>query len=1140
MKTAITVLTRNDDKPAGKFIKLAKDGTPRKRVASHTGVYTAHPRVITGETPAQILDNFSTTLAALQEHQCIILGHATNAGMSEYRIIPADKLDANDPRPTGLRMIDGIPTCARLKENFTPSRIQLLDYDPHHKMPTAWRGWSESERWQQFTGAVPEFEGAARLVVPSSSGRVLLPDGSPAFGKDGGMHTYVVMPDMDTDALDLLRTRLEVRLWASGLGYTKQSKSGATLKRTLFDTAVFSNSREVFDAPPRLGPGLTLAPLNASVHHGTEARLLPEPDAQESKRFTEATGARLVQRKASSNPGSPATASVERVCIESYDLRLGTVIDTEKGRMTVRKFIESGHEKLRCQATFRESTSWNGILRRLNSGLAVLFDNGTGVLHKISSDADDVPASLPDALAALERAPACNAHALASACLIRHFWRVPLQMSADALVSNMANRNAGIERKALASLAEWLERKARHAATDAVTIDPRALPERVDYRRVSSACAALAAIRERGDHVAIVRGRHASGKTQHILRPLALDHHAVIGIAPRVSLVADLAKRLKLDSYHDRAAPFSQSLALCINSITNERLANAVDEPDVVLVDEAARIIKETHSPFSTMKKAARSVWDKLCTVINQSRLTVLADADFSTADVLMVTDSVPRRRIVVYEIEAGAIDKSATIGAADDVNVALDAALASDDLPVLVQADSATLVASEAARINLMYPHLKVLAVHQADGIATAGSKAAKALLEDIDKACQQYDVLLLSPTVESGVSLNVAHFKRHFALYSGCVEPSAFVQMLHRDRCAANWHIGIMGHGFQSRPESFAAALNGLAANQRLVINETGSNAAVTPATAYDRDCCRVLSRSASQRNRYACGLWHQLEARGWNVQRGACVPGARDRAKDIKKVRSDALSDAKTGAILTAPDRAADDVKRLKEKQRITPEESAMVARYDVRKATGHGHDCGDVRPEQVEHWQDGRLESQARNFEALGTDPDRAERDARDIDADVPVALRSYETARAAGLRALFDALGLDSETGAGEMTETGALEAFNRLKGTDEAAALASAGICHFERTPAYPMRWVSDALKKLGLWLTSQGKRRRYSIAQGESRTATGKLKALGWDAMKAICDARRSGRTSAYNIYRDGICDLPSATSFAIMGGVA
>ena len=68
-------------------------------------------------------------------------------------------------------------------------------------------------------------------------------------------------------------------------------------------------------------------------------------------------------------------------------LQLDTVIDTEKGSMTLGEFWISTHKKLRCEATFRpESNSQAALLSRFGNGVPFLFDQGSRTKYLVADD----------------------------------------------------------------------------------------------------------------------------------------------------------------------------------------------------------------------------------------------------------------------------------------------------------------------------------------------------------------------------------------------------------------------------------------------------------------------------------------------------------------------------------------------------------------------------------------------------------------------------------------------------------------------------------------------------------------------------------------------------------------------------------
>ena len=150
-----------------------------------------------------------------------------------------------------------------------------------------------------------------------------------------------------------------------------------------------------------------------------------------------------------------------------------------------------------------------------------------------------------------------------------------------------------------------------------------------------------------------------------------------------------------------------------------------------------------------------------------------------------------------------------------------------------------------------------------------------------------------------------------------------------------------------------------------------------------------------------------------------------------------------------------------------------------------------------------------------------------------------AARSLARPAQAGLvdasRALFAAAGLNPDTGAGTVTNATALAAWQALAGTDTARALERHRIARFEKKPpAYPVRWLNQALNKFGLDLEAgernripvdmplkeevfrphvdQSREQRYTIRREPSKDKAGvRMAHPGWNLMQQYHEARQA-----------------------------
>ncbi|MBZ4194210.1 MAG: hypothetical protein LAE24_07885 [Candidatus Contendobacter sp.] len=1070
-----------------------------------------------GDNPQEALLQLRALTAHFQPHQAILLSVNPLAGLEPYRILPLQLLarrlgEPETSRPTGIYNIDGRPTCARIKENFTPSRLILLDADPDPEAPEHLRDLTDEDRWNTLVNAVPEFSGAARLTIPSSSGRVFLPNGGRAFPESAGTHTYLVLArELLPEELSALRIRLEVRLWAAGLGYIKPSATGASLRRTLFDTSVLSVGREVFAGPPAVEAPLVLAPLVAHQIPGGCAALLPESDATERAAFSAQTGATVTGR------GS----AIE----DRSTLALTTPIETEIGVLTVAQFLTSDRPKLRCQATFRESTSWAGVLRRLAGGRVLLHDVGTSTSYYYAAPAPlraVIPGHLDQALLLLATVEDHQAQAVAQQVAARHAWRVPVKMAAGELADRIAAAHDAVNRGEIVDLLCRFEQRAREKALAGVSLVGVENIPGVRYLQATDPEQIRHAIADQGG-THFIKAPHGFGKTEHILRPLALASAACVAISNRVSLVADLAHRLQMDSYQAPSVENPPSLAICINSIGNDRFAGTLNAAELVLIDEGSRTARDCHDRRGTMKKNGQHIWNRLKQLVANAPTAVIADADLSTSDVALYQAALPPGTpITVWENLETTHDWRSTFGDEAQVLAQLPLEVENNRRPMLIT-DSANAVKKLAAAVRARFPDKRVVEIHAAPGTATTGRADVQALLANINGNVEDIDVLICSPAIESGLSLIVPHFTCHLALYYGVVEPAQFNQALRRDRTAQSWMIGICGPGVRSLPDDGEQLVNALTATAQRMEDIDGSRQSswneATPLSRFDRDCCEIEAAGNRARNAYAANLWHLLTARGWCCERADQTTDVqRQTAKAFKGIGAKHIAEELVIRILTAPDRTLEEVETLRRRHDPDPATVAMIARRGVREATGV--QSGPLDRWHVELWQQGKLHSQTHLFNLLIRSGALAlsARDQSDSDTELTLALRSHDAPVADALGALLTELGLDRETGAGETTANVVLAAWHHLADSAQGQVLVWKCLTTpFTHEPVRPISWLSRILNRLGLRLEqvrhagaggSEG--RVYAIAQSACMAADEAVKTPGWALMAALGGAPR------------------------------
>ena len=84
------------------------------------------------------------------------------------------------------------------------------------------------------------------------------------------MHAYIPICNASNEKVEEYRQFLIAEAWKKGYGHIQLSSSGAMLRRQVFDDAVFSPERLVFEAKPTLAEGITRMPTDHYISKGTD------------------------------------------------------------------------------------------------------------------------------------------------------------------------------------------------------------------------------------------------------------------------------------------------------------------------------------------------------------------------------------------------------------------------------------------------------------------------------------------------------------------------------------------------------------------------------------------------------------------------------------------------------------------------------------------------------------------------------------------------------------------------------------------------------------------------------------------------------------------------------------------------------
>jgi Domain of unknown function (DUF3854) len=287
--------------------------------------------------------------------------------------------------------------------------------------------------------------------------------------------------------------------------------------------------------------------------------------------------------------------------------------------------------------------------------------------------------------------------------------------------------------------------------------------------------------------IAIASGK-GTEKTKLIAREIANDSK-VVALTHLISLGKNLSKRFNLQWRNnlDSAKGFghigdTSRIALCIHSLL------AINPRDYVgctlVLDEVCQLLRcVLTNPLCNKDGKRAALLARLEELTKVAGRVIIADADLSDAEIKYIKalrgDSKP-----VYLIRNDYKSKGYNTRFIYSHN---DKAIISeliDDLKlghkVMVGSDSKDKVETITKTIKDLNLNLRVMTIHSDN----SGCEIESNFIENINDEVLNYDVLICSPSLNTGVSIEVFHFDKVYGIYEGVLPDSDYCQNLIRYR--------------------------------------------------------------------------------------------------------------------------------------------------------------------------------------------------------------------------------------------------------------------------------------------------------------------------------------------------------------------
>lgn len=299
---------------------------------------------------------------------------------------------------------------------------------------------------------------------------------------------------------------------------------------------------------------------------------------------------------------------------------------------------------------------------------------------------------------------------------------------------------------------------------------------------------AIPAIELKTGTIAIASGK-GTGKT-NLIAELLKAEPKVVSIGHRVALQRNTCHRWQLDFKNDldkihgrycTSQGYTQRIGLCIDSILSIRPEDVID--GVLVIDEFMQVLRHLILGDTCAKDGKRgALIEHLTHLLSIARLVILADADANDTGIHYLHQWRADRKLVLIQNDHIAPSFPATFldtKQINDVYTRLIADLQAGNR-IFIATDSRAGSKKLLEKLSQDCPTLKGLLVNS----ETSGEPEQRAFITNPNANVHRYDWVMGTPSLGTGVSIEVDHFDRVYGIFKGILTDGDAAQALNRVR--------------------------------------------------------------------------------------------------------------------------------------------------------------------------------------------------------------------------------------------------------------------------------------------------------------------------------------------------------------------
>lgn len=315
--------------------------------------------------------------------------------------------------------------------------------------------------------------------------------------------------------------------------------------------------------------------------------------------------------------------------------------------------------------------------------------------------------------------------------------------------------------------------------------------------------------------VTFIQAPHGDGKSSLLAKPYV--HQAkvkgdeIVVMAHLRTLVSDLATKFGSEHYERLQEEYKSDhikgvsidewmeantvkvLAICLPSIVSA-LKDKVAKVETLVIDEVSQVVR-----FITTKldKGVKNleVYEQFAQIISSAKNVLALDADLNDITVKLFERIRPNERFNFINIpnkrnKEDPMKISLVYGKSSEDYVLSNALMEANRGKRIVIATDSKMNAKRIEAMFLSETDKRVFCIHSEN----SGNKEQRRFMRDADNVAGEYDVIIHSPTVRSGVSISKVKFDFAFGFFCGTTVLSQdAIQMLRRCRTVRDFVVAV-----------------------------------------------------------------------------------------------------------------------------------------------------------------------------------------------------------------------------------------------------------------------------------------------------------------------------------------------------------